>query len=356
MFRMMKILACLTALFCLSARSFHAVPVTIAYPDYFGNRINISADNPTTEQGVALGRMLFYETALSANNKLSCATCHQQQHAFTDGRRFSKGFDDFVQPRNTMSLANLLWVRHYFWDGRSDALEKQAEIPMASPHEMGQSLAVSAKKLTDKKIYAARFNEAFGSDSITGEKIVKALAQFERTLVSANSRCDKYLQEQYKATPSELNGIKLFYDNPDLGKNVRGASCGQCHGGPKTYSELFHNNGLDSMPEDKGREDITGQTIDRGRFRVVTLRNIALTAPYMHDGRFNTLEEVVAHYNEHIIPNKTLSTFLINNSNTLNGKNLDLTSEEQKDVIAFLHMLTDSSFISDKRFSNPFLK
>lgn len=340
----------------LAARSFHAAPITISYPDYFGNRINIPADNPTTEQGVALGRMLFYENALSANNKLSCATCHQQEHAFTDGKMFSKGFDKFPQPRNTMSLANLMWVRHYFWDGRSDALEKQAAIPMSSPHEMGQSLAVAATKLQAKKLYVPYFTAAFGSDTITGDKIVKALAQFERTLVSANSLYDKYLQGQYTPTASELNGIALFYGNPDPYQKVRGASCGQCHGGPKTYSELFHNNGLDSVPQDKGRETITGQSIDRGRFRVVTLRNIALTAPYMHDGRFKTLEEVVDHYNEHIVINKNMSSFLANNSNSAQGKNLDLTQPEKTDLIAFMNMLTDSAFIADKRFSNPFVK
>lgn len=353
---MMKIVGFLIITIYLAAESFHAVPLIIEYPDYFGNKINISKDNPTTEEGVVLGRMLFYEPALSANNKLSCATCHQQQHAFTDGKRFSAGFDGSPQPRNTMSLANLMWVRHYFWDGRSESLEKQAEIPMSSPHEMGQSLEETARKLRAKKFYATYFTDAFGSNAITNDRIVKALAQFERTLVSANSRYDKYLNGQYTPTASELNGITLFYGNPDPYPQVRGASCGQCHAGPKTYSELFHNNGLDSVPKDKGRESITGQSIDMGRFRVVTLRNIALTAPYMHDGRFNTLEEVVDHYNEHVITNKNTSNFLANNSNTIQGISLDLTQQEKTNLIAFLNMLTDTNFVTDKRFSNPFLK
>lgn len=147
-----------------------------------------------------------------------------------------------------------------------------------------------------------------------------------------------------------------FFFVPDPAKHIRGATCGQCHGGPKTFSELFHNNGLDSILKDKGREAITGQDYDRGRFRVVTLRNIALTAPYMHDGRFNTLEEVISHYNEHIIKTSTVSPFLQNNSNTENGHTLDVTVQEKKDIISFLQMLTDSSFITDKRFSNPFSK
>lgn len=358
--RIQKIFCCIAVALCLSARGLHlfnnATPLRIDYPDYFGNRILIPQDNPTTDQGVYLGRMLFYETALSANNLVSCGTCHQQKFAFTDGKQFSKGFDGTLQTRNTMSLANLLWVRHFFWDGRATGLEKQAETPLASPHEMGQSLEVSAEKLRKKHIYTSRFRDAFGSDSITGEKILKALAQFERTLVSANSRYDKYLRGQYQPAVSEINGISLFYTKSNPAKNIRGAACGHCHGGPKTFSELFHNNGLDSFPKDRGREKITGQAFDRGRFRVVTLRNIALTAPYMHDGRFSTLEEVIMHYNHHITQINTLSPFLQNNSNTANGKSLDLTIQEEKDLVAFLHMLTDSSFITDNRFSNPFLK
>lgn len=332
-----------------------ATPLPLNYPAYFGNRIFVPDSNPTTQQGVYLGRLLFYETSLSANNQLSCATCHQQRLAFTDGQQFSRGVDGTLQPRNTMSLANLLWVQHFFWDGRAAGLEKQAETPLTSLHEMGQSLDISAKKLRNKKSYAAYFKAAFGNDSITGEKILKALAQFERTLISANARYDQYLRGEYQPTASELNGIALFYANPDPSRNIRGAACGHCHAGPKTFSELFHNNGLDSVPQDAGRAAITGQLYDRGRFRVATLRNIALTAPYMHDGRFKTLEEVLDHYNEHVVPSNTLSPFLQNISNTPNGQSLDLTAQEKKDIIAFLHMLTDSAFIADKRFSNPFL-
>jgi cytochrome c peroxidase len=255
-----------------------------------------------------------------------------------------------------MSLANLLWVRNFFWDGRAEGLEKQAETPLTAAHEMGQSLEVSAQKLRNKPIYAGYFQAAFGTDSITGEKIIKALAQFERTLVSANSPYDAYLRGTYTPTPSEANGIRLFYSNANPARNIRGASCGHCHGGPKTYNELFHNNGLDSLPADAGRETITGQPFDKGRFRVVSLRNIALTAPYMHDGRFNTLEEVIDHYNEHVIETDLLSPFLQGNSNVAGSRQLSLNTQEKKDLLAFLHMLTDSTFIADKQFSNPFYK
>lgn len=308
-------------------------PVQIVYPEYFGNRIFVPVDNPTTKEGVYLGRMLFYETALSAGDRISCGSCHQQRYAFTDGEKFSRGADGSLQPRNTMSLVNLLWVRHFFWDGRADGLEQQAETPLTAVHEMGQSLEVSVRKLRQRKMYARLFEDAFGDDSITGDRIIKALSQFERTLVSANAPYDAYLRGDYTPTASETNGMLLFFE-----------SCGHCHGGAKTFTELFHNNGLDSVPADNGREAITGQAFDKGRFRVVTLRNIALTAPYMHDGRFNTLEEVITHYNEHIIETELSSPFL---------RKPDLDEQGKKDLLAFLHMLTDSSFITDKRFSKP---
>jgi cytochrome c peroxidase len=330
-------------------------PYILEYPPYFGNRINISPDNPLTKEGVQLGRMLFYETKLSANNKIACASCHQQQFAFTDGKKFSEGVTGVAMTRNTMSLTNLLWVRHFFWDGRAGSLENQTIIPLTEPHEMGQSLEMSAAKLQSSKIYPAIFKKAFGTDTITGDRIIKVIAQFERTLISAGSKYDKLLRGEYQPSESEKRGISLFFSNPSPERNIRGAGCGHCHGGPKIFIELFHNNGLDSIPGDKGRENLTNQPIDNGRFRVVTLRNIALTSPYMHDGRFRTLEEVIDHYNEHIRPGNSLSIFLKNNSNELNGKSLKLTEQEKKDITGFLHLLTDSAFITDNRFSNPFI-
>lgn len=331
-----------------------AEPYELEYPSYFGNRYTIPKDNPTTKEGIALGRMLFYENSLSANNKISCATCHQQKYAFTDGKDFSIGVEGVKLTRNTMALVNLLWVNNFFWDGRVKGLENQVEFPLTNPHEMGQSIDVSIEKLKAKKIYYDFFRKAFGDDRITKDRIEKALAQFERSLISANSKYDQYLQGKYKPTASELNGIELFYRGPNPQKNTRGASCSHCHSGEKTYQELFMNNGLDEFYKDGGREVITGQSYDHGRFRVVTLRNIALTAPYMHDARFKTLEEVMDHYSDHVVKSKSLSPFLQNNSNTMNGDQLDLSKQEKQDLIAFLNMLTDSTFITDKRFSNPF--
>jgi len=328
-------------------------PYQLVYPANFGNRITIPADNPTTKEGVYLGRMLFYEKRLSANNMLSCGTCHQQDKAFTDGKMFSEGFDHVPTPRNSMSLANLLWARKLFWDGRATGLEAQAVIPITSAHEMGQSLDASVKKIGSDQEYVSLFKLVYGDDKITGDRIVKAISQFERTLISCNSSYDQYLAGKYKPTPQELQGMGLFMNGPNPEKGIRGANCEHCHGGPKTYMELFHNNGLDSISKDAGIETLTGLPSDRGRFKVPTLRNIALTAPYMHDGRFKTLAEVVDHYSDHVIESASLSSVFRGESNMPGGKELKLTSEEKKDLVAFLNMLTDQTFITDPRFADP---
>lgn len=342
----------------LSALSFTSNPVdtgayNLVYPANFGNRINIPTDNPTTKQGVYLGRMLFYETRLSANNTLSCGSCHQQKKAFTDGLAFSKGVDGVLTPRNSMSLVNLLWARKFFWDGRANGLEEQAATPLTNPHEMGQSLAASAQKLSQLAAYPPLFKLVYGDDQITGDRIVKALSQFERTLISANSRYDQYLRGAYQPTADELRGMELFNNAPQPEKGIRGANCGHCHGGPKTYMELFHNNGLDSIPKDAGIAALTGLPADKGRFKVPTLRNITLTAPYMHDGRFKTLAEVVDHYSEHIRESASLSSFLRGESNEVGAKSLKLQPLEKKQIIAFLNMLTDSTFINNPEFADP---
>ncbi len=328
-------------------------PYDLQYPANFGSRFVIPADNPTTKDGVYLGRLLFYEKALSANNNISCESCHQQSLAFTDGKPFSIGTDGSLTSRSSMSLANLLWVRNFFWDGRSPSLEDQAKFPLTDPHEMGQPLSESAKKLSNNKLYPPLFAKAFGSSIITQDQILKALSQFERTLISAGSNYDRYLAGKYMPTAQQLRGLQLFENGPDPKNGIRGANCGHCHGGVKNFKELFHNNGLDSVAADRGREQFTGQRTDRARFRVPTLRNIMLTAPYMHDGRFATIEQVLDHYNEHIQQSPTLSAFLQNISNEPDGKYLALTKEEKSDLTAFLVMLTDSSFITNPAFSNP---
>jgi cytochrome c peroxidase len=328
-------------------------PYQFIYPANFGNRINVPEDNPTTKEGVYLGRLLFYDTRLSTNSTLSCGSCHQQSKAFTDGKALSEGVDHALTARNSMSLVNLLWARKFFWDGRAASLEDQAIFPMTNPHEMGQSLDESAKKISQVEAYRSVFKIVYGDEHATGERIIKAITQFERTLISANSKYDQYLRGTYKPTEDELKGMALFTTGPQPEKGIRGANCAHCHGGVKNYMELFHNNGLDSITKDAGIETLTGLSSDRGRFKVPTLRNIALTAPYMHDGRFKTLDEVIDHYSEHIQESASLSTFLRGESNEPSGRSLKLLPHEKKEIIAFLNMLTDSSFVNNPDFSDP---
>ena len=326
-------------------------PYTLQFPASFGGRFTIPAGNPTTQEGVYLGRLLFYEPKLSSTQTISCASCHQQERAFTDGLARSVGVSGKLTQRNSMSLTNLLWVRQLFWDGRANSLEEQALVPLGHADEMGSKTGEAARILQKTKPYPALFKRVFGSDTITDARIGKALAQFERTLISANSPYDHYLQGHYQLSESEQRGLKLFNSAPSPERNVRGGNCAHCHGGPKLYQELFHNNGLDQQAADPGRQVITGLALDHGRFRVPTLRNIALTAPYMHDGRFATLENVLDHYSEHIQASPMLAPEL---SGQANG--FHLTTGEKTDLIAFLHSFTDSTFIHNPQFANPHLK
>lgn len=336
-------------------------PYALEYPAYFGDELARYPSNPMTKEGVFLGRMLFYEKRLSGDNKMSCGTCHQQAKAFTDGKAFSRGINGKEGRRSAMSLVNLLWVRNLFWDGRAATLEEQAMVPIQDTLEMHQSLEQGVAKLQRTPTYPPLFKLVFGSDQITKENLVKAIAQFERTLISSNSRYDRYLQGKYrpglnKLSLSELAGERLFMTHPIPESGLRGANCGDCHAGPKTFMDYFHNNGLESTPKDAGREGVTKRYQNRGMFRIPSLRNIALTAPYMHDGRFKTLSEVLDHYNEHLQPSATLSPLLMEATNQRGGKTLLLTPEEKESVLAFLNTLTDSTFITDPRFSDPFAK
>jgi cytochrome c peroxidase len=331
-------------------------PFKFEVPSYFPKKYTIPADNPVTEQGVALGRMLFYEKKLSLDNTIACANCHQQRFAFTDGQAFSTGVQGKTGRRSSMSIANVLWLDRFFWDGRADSLEEQALVPIQDSLEMHQSLSQVVSKLQQTSIYPEKFTAAFGSSEITANRIAQALAQFERTLISSNSRFDQYARGETQLTAQQERGRTLFFTHPVPETNLRGGNCGDCHGGYLVTLNTFNNNGLNASFTDMGLGAITGNAFDNGKMRAPTLRNIALTAPYMHDGRFNTLEEVLDHYNEHIQPSATLDPLIINASNEVKGTSLMLTGQEKKDIIVFLQALTDSTFIQDQRFSNPFDK
>lgn len=327
-------------------------PYVLHYPAAFGGRFSIPTDNPMTQEGVHLGRLLFYEPRLSKTGTVSCGNCHQQARAFTDGLAFSVGVSGKPTRRNAMSLANLLWVRNLFWDGRSTSLEQQALVPLAHEDEMGLKPGDAARTLQKTAPYPALFRRVFGSDTITDDRIGKAIAQFERTLISASSPYDQYLQGKYSLSASEERGLRLFTAVPNPEKGVRGGNCAHCHGGPRLMQELFHNNGLDRQVADPGRQEVTGLPLDQGRFRVPTLRNIALTAPYMHDGRFATLAAVLDHYSDHVQETPALPSELVP---ARNG-GLGLTSAEKTDLLAFLNLLTDTVFVNNPQFADPHVR
>lgn len=328
--------------------------IILSTPPHFGKNYQIPEDNPMTREGIALGRRLFYDKILSKDSSISCASCHQQQKAFTDGRATSLGIGGHSLTRSAMSLVNLLWTDRFFWDGRTHSLEEQALIPIQDSKEMGLSLEELVIRLKNSSVYPALFKKAFKTKKITPDLIAKALSQFERTLISANSRYDKVVSGEVKPTEREQRAINLFMTHPVPEANIRGANCGDCHGSHLTTLNTFHNNGLDSIPLDQGLGKITQKPYDMGKMRVPSLRNIALTAPYMHDGRFQTLEEVLEHYNEHIQMSETLDPLVMEATNEMGGESLLLTQEEKEDLLLFMHMLTDSTFIHAKEFSNPF--
>jgi cytochrome c peroxidase len=312
-------------------------------------------DNPLTQEGVALGRHLFYEKQLSRNNTVSCGSCHQQSKAFTDGRAVSLGIDGKRGTRSSMTLANMAWERDLMWDGAATTLEQQARLPIENPVEMHQPLADAVRKLQQNPKYPALFRKAFGSATITEENVLKALSQFQRTLISANSKYDRFAATSNPSilTTDELRGFTLFRTHAVA--STRGAECFHCHtlgtfAGP--YNTFF-NNGLDVTFADRGRGGVTNQPFDMGRFKAPTLRNIALTAPYMHDGRFRTLEEVLDHYSDHVRLNSpNLDPNLANSPNDPSGRMM-LTATEKRQIIAFLHTLTDSTFINNPDFADP---
>jgi cytochrome c peroxidase len=251
---------------------------TLAVPAGFPTPI-IPADNPLTNEGVALGRQLFYEKALSSTGTMSCGSCHQQSKAFTDGRALAVGVDGTANPRGTMSLANVLWSTQLTWDGAFTTLETQALKPLENPIELHQSLTVGVAKLQASSTYPALFQAAFGTKTITNELTLKALAQFERTLISGNSRYDKYMATRQGFTADEVTGLQLYTTHIAPGV-VRGAECFHCHSQPlmsSNYTGTFFNNGLDLTFADPGRSGVTGLAVDKGKFIAPTLRNPTCT-------------------------------------------------------------------------------
>lgn len=338
-------------------------PYTLKIPEHFGKQFVLPEDNPMTEKGVELGRMLFYDTQLSRDHSTSCGTCHQQKLAFTDGKAKAEGIHGRIGDFGSMSTVNLMWNGKFFWDGRSPSLEAQALDPIENVLEMDMTLEEVVERLILDERYPPMFASAFGNSEITPLKIGKAIAQFERTLISSNSKYDKIILGSYTPTEQEKLGMDLFLTHPIAGE-IRGGNCGDCHLGVLTSGDPvsfrgFHNNGLDDDQNLKdGLMGVSSNEFDKGKFKAPTLRNIALTAPYMHDGRFNTLEEVLEHYDQHVKRSRTLDPLIQEASNEPifpgDPIKLHLTQKEKEAIISFLHMLTDEDFINNPAHSNPF--
>lgn len=316
---------------------------------------NLPADNPLTMQGVQLGRMLFYEKMLSKDGTQACASCHQQVDGFSDTTRFSIGVEKLPGNRQAMSIFNLAWHSNdFFWDGRSELLRDQSLKPIQDPLEMNETLENVIDKLSASELYQDQFSRTFGTDEITAEKMSLAMEQFMFSIISADSKYDKALIGEASLTESEDRGRVLYEKefNPFF-PELSGADCVHCHGGANFENDQYMNNGLDNDANitDIGREAVTGNVADKAKFKVPSLRNIALTAPYMHDGRFETLEEVVDHYNEHIQLSASIEPALIQ---VIDNGGLLLTDQDKIDLINFLHTLTDETFVNNQEYTSPF--
>ena len=332
-------------------------PYALEIPPFFPP-MDIPADNPLTEEGVRLGRMLFWETRLSENNTMSCGTCHLPEVSFADPEPYSTGVTGAIGTRNAMALINMGWASSYFWDGRALTLEEQILEPIPHPDEMNLPWSEAVDRLTNddtKSDYPQRFFDAFGTTEITADLVSKAIAQFVRIMISSDSKFDQWRRGEVSLTDSEYNGYQMFLregGDPEVVPGGQfGADCFHCHGeaGLQFTDHLFHNNGLDpSFEADPGRVLVTGNPLDSGRFRTPTLRNVALSGPFMHDGRFQTLEEVVEHYNSGGVASSTIDPFM---KYTTGG--LALAPSQKADLIAFLHTLTDTVFTQNPAFQNP---
>ena len=303
----------------------------------------IPEDNPTTQEGIDLGRMLFYDSLLSADYTLSCGSCHNQAFGFSDnGNQFSTGIDGIAGDINASAIINPGWLPSAFWDGRANSLEEQALGPVPNEIEMHLEWDDAVTRLTAHASYPGLFETVFGNTLITKELVVKAIAQFERTLVSDNSKYDRFLKGQATLTTEEDRGYNLFFSET--------GECFHCHGTILFTDNLFHNNGLDAVATHPGLGGVTGNASDNGKFRTPTLRNIEFTGPYMHDGRFATLEQVLDFYSEGVQVSATIDPLMTDAH--LGG--FQLTALEKSDIIAFLKTLSDTSFITNPNYASPF--
>ncbi|MGB1033042.1 MAG: cytochrome-c peroxidase [Flavobacteriales bacterium] len=306
-----------------------------------GNHVEVS------NEGATLGRVLFYDVALSANNSVSCASCHQQEFAFSDPRNLSLGHNSAFTARHSMSLENMLWERRFFWDNRTVGLTNQILQPIQDRNEMGMNLDSLEQKIQGMPVYEDLFIDAFGDSLVTSGRISDAIAQFCLSMISYQSKYDDGLYNDFvNFSESEKRGKDLFFNGE--------TRCNQCH-----MTALFCNptavySGLE-LDDDLGLYNETGNTDHIGVFQIPSLRNIEVTAPYMHDARFKTLDEVLEFYNHGVQAAPNLDDRITANFQTGGTPlQLNLSEQDKQDLIAFLKTLTDNQFLTDNKFSNPF--
>lgn len=326
------------------------------------NNDNTPSNNPTTDHGATLGRVLFYDKSLSINRTIACASCHVQKNGFSDEAKLSKGFNGGLTRRHSMGLTNARFYKRgrFFWDERAATLEAQVLMPFQDAVEMGMTLPEVVNRVNEQSFYKQLFSNAFGNTEVNSDKIARALAQFVRSMVSINSKYDvgramtnTPTQDFPNFTLSENNGKRLFFQPIGMG----GVGCIGCHS-----TEAFinpdrgaTNNGVDAVSNtDRGVFDAIPQPIFLGTFKVPSLKNIAVTAPYMHDGRFATLPEVIEHYNSGVQNHINLFPALKDRNG--NPIRLNMTQTQKSDLLAFLNTLTDNQMLTDEKFSNPFKK
>ncbi|MFM7664577.1 MAG: cytochrome-c peroxidase [Bacteroidota bacterium] len=331
---------------------YQPTPYALEIPSHFPS-MNIPADNPMTVEGVELGRYLFYEKRLSGNDKMSCASCHSSFSSFSDSAKYSTGIDGIQGNRNAMALINLGWDSFFFWDGRANSLEHQILEPVPNPIEMHLSWKEALSKLKKDTYYRNQFYKAFGVVDFDSTHAAKAIAQFIRTMISGRSKYDVMYKiennlplsawdQSVQITNEEWAGYDLF-------KSLNGADCFHCHNGPLMRVAKFSNNGLDASFSDLGRGAVTTNANDNGKFKVPTLRNIALTAPYMHDGRFKTLDEVIEHYSSGVHMSPTIDPLI----EFANQGGVQLDAQEKQLLKTFLMTLTDLEFVNNPKFQDP---
>ena len=336
----------------LPSPSFHYADAELALPGPFiapgpvAGTDNTPADNSVTDAGATLGRVLFYDTRLSANDRVSCSSCHLQALGFSDTAQFSHGFQGGLTSRHSMGLGNARYYGRgkFFWDERAATLEAQTLTPIQNSVEMGMTLDALVAKLKLATFYPALFQAAFGTTDINADRISRALAQFVRSMSTYQSKYDRAVATNNFSTftADERLGMQLFMQTP--GNPVPTVGCDRCHTTTAQVSDNVHNNGLDVVSTDTGA--------GRGRFKAPSLRNVGLRTGFMHDGRFTTLRQVVEHYNSGVNASPDLDNRLRNPDGS--PRRLTLTPQQVDAIVAFLNTLTDATFFTDVRFSSPF--